>query len=159
MHLGAHSVDVGRLYATQRILGVIGVIWAALSGLFLVFGGARKLSQPAWRPLLETTHTVSTVPVDQCYLVVGAVLLTGGILGVIGLMITERWVSLLSATICALWCSTVAGFLGMSNVNVAAGGNFVAVSVAMNALVFLIRFFLLSRSPQPDRAVQLYERG
>lgn len=159
MHLGAHAVDVGRLYATQRILGVIGVLWALTAGLFLTLGGGQRMTYPSWQPLLQVTSQTTGVPVDQCFRVVGGTLVVGGLLGALGLLFTKRLISLASAVICTLWCAVVAGFLGMSNVNVAGGGNFLSVAVTFIGLVYLVRFFLLVLPPRPGRSVQLYERG
>jgi hypothetical protein len=159
--LGAHAVSRERLYAVSRISGVIGVLWAIPSGLFLHLGGAARLSRPSWQPLLEfaSNTTLDTVPVEQCYRVVGGVLTIGGVCGVLGLAFTWRWLSLLSAAICMTWCAIVAGFLGMSNVNVDDGGNFLSLSAALNCATFLLRFMLLVGAPEPSRAVQIYERG
>lgn len=161
MHLGAHAVDVGRLYATQRILGVIGVFWALAAGIFLTAGYAQRMSYPAWQPLLQVTHeaTFGAVPAELCYRVVGGILATAGILGVVGLVLTWRWLSVVSAVIGTVWCITITGFLGFSNVAVDDGGNFLALSSFLNMWVFLLRVFLLVHTPEPARTVQMYERG
>lgn len=158
-HLGAHAVDLNRLYATQRILGVLGVGWATVAGIFLVLGGGRQLTYPSWQPLLEFAHWSTGTPIDECYRVVGVILLLGGAFGTLGLMLTCRWLSLASCITCLVWCATVAGFLGMSNVNVAGGGNFLSVAVVFIGLVYLVRFFLLVKTPEPGRSVRLYDRG
>jgi hypothetical protein len=159
MHLGAHSVDVGRLYATQRILGVLSVLWAIPAGLFLFLGMNRRMASPAWQPILEYTATMTRVPHDHAYTVIGGILMVGGVLGLIGLLLTARWVSLLSAGICATWCATISGFLGMSNVAVQDGGNFLSLVMILATAVYVVRFVLLVRKPEPSAAVQLYERG
>lgn len=161
VHFGAHAVDVGRLYATQRILGVVTVLWSLFAGMFLFLGGARQMRGTAWQPLLDIASkaTLRTVPPDKCYLLIGAILFVGGVAGFVGLVLTARTMSLISAIIGAVWCLAVTGFLGFSNVAVAEGGNFLAVSVFLNFWLFLMRYFLLVLVPDPDRAVQLYERG
>lgn len=159
MHLGAHAVNTARLYAISRISGVIGVVWAFFAGLFLFLGGGRRMTYPSWQPLLQFVDSVTNVPPSQGYRVVGMILIVGGALGVLGLMLTARWISLLSSVICTLWSVTVAGFLGMSNINVADGGNFLSVAITFIGLIYLLRFFLLVSNPDPGRAVQLYDRG
>lgn len=161
MHLGAHAVNTGRLYATARISGVLGILWAIPSGLFLTLGGAQQLTLPAWQQLLGFVSelTLERVPPEECYRIIGGTLLAGGLLGLLGLIWTVRSLSLASAAICTVWCATLTGFLGMSNVNVEDGGNFLAFSAALNTAVFLLRFVLLVGAPDPERSVQIYDRG
>ncbi|MEV5360562.1 hypothetical protein AB0K45_09485 [Micrococcus luteus] len=161
IHLGAHAVDVSRLYATQRILGVITVFWSIFAGLFLTLGGARKLTTPAWGPLLDvvSASTLHTMPAQHAYLLVGAGLIIVGCIGLVGLRLTKRWFSVASGGLGAAWCFATAGFLGFSNVAVADGGNFLSLSLFLNAALFGSRVFLLSKEPAPGRAVQMYEQG
>jgi hypothetical protein len=159
MHLGAHAVDLTRLYATQRILGVIGVFWAMLAGLFLVLGGARRLISPAWQPLLDLAHSRPPCRSMSATRWSAASCSSAACWASSVSRFTRRHLSLASTVVCTVWCATVAGFLGMSNVNVVNGGNFVALSVAFNGLTYLVRFFLLIVEPQPGRAVRLYDRG
>jgi len=150
--LGAHDVDRERAYAVLRVLGVVLVLWSLGAGVFLLAGGAGKLAGPTWLPLLQFTHDYvvwSTVPLSECYLVVGGALALAGILGVAGLQLELRWLSLVSCVLDAIWCGYVTVFLGLAHLEVAGGANFAVAFGILATAMSMLRFLLLVDKPDP----------
>lgn len=144
--LGAHPVEASRLYAVARISGVVGIIWAVTVGVFIVAGGAKKLTADAYDLLISFTTS---------YLVVGAIILAGGIIGFLGLALEKRWVSLVSCIVCTCWCALVGGFLLAGNFGV--NGNLVSLFALHSMTVYILRFWLLLHEPKPGRALWLQQ--
>lgn len=152
--LGAHEVPVSRLYAVARVLGVCVIIWATSGGLYLTLGGANRLRSNVWQPMVKTASIV--VPADYAFILIGAVLLTGGLVGYLGLALEKRWLSLTSCVICTAWS-------GYATVLFAAidvwppidDDNFIAFSQGLVTAVCILRFLLLSVIDQDGNTVRL----
>lgn len=144
IHLGAHDVAVSRLFAVSRVSGVVGIIWAIGVGVFILAGGAKHLTAPAYLPLITIAGS---------YRMVGAGILIGGLIGIIGLAADWRSLSVASCVLCTLWCGMVAGFLLVGNFGT--NGNLVSLFALHSAAIYILRFWLLVIEPNPREAVKL----
>lgn len=141
---GAHAVVATRVFAVARVSGVLVVMWAAAAGLYIFLGGIDRLANPIFAQL---------VGVFGGYKVVGGILAAGGLLGLLGFISGERWLSILSSVLCAAWSGAVAVFLIIA----AAGGldNLAAWFAVFCFCIYTLRFFLLVEVPDPDEAIHL----
>lgn len=137
--IGAHDVPAEHLYAVAWVSGVFSTFWAILAGVwFLGPPGSYVLHSQPWLPLLQLVGD---------YRMVGAIMLTGGFCGVLGLVTRRRWISLLSCIICTAWSGWLLAFLWFSNFQ----GDYSSGSIfgILSGAVFIFRFWLLFAIPKP----------
>ena len=117
-------------------------MWATLFAIWIIIGGARDpLQTPVWRPLIDFFGSQITL---------GCILLTGGILGILGLVLRSRWLSLASCAVCLIWCIWIAvcGFWSNLHGNANLGWWFALLAAG----VFILRFWLLLIAPSPEES-------
>ncbi len=141
IRLQGHRIDPERIYAVQWVLGVIGIAFAFLLGIFILLGGAQGLTGELYQPLMSTFGD---------YHVIGAVNVLGGILGVIGLGLDLTKVSITSAALCAFWNGMLAFYVIPANWTVPGGGNILGFYAALIMVIYLLRIVLLVAKPGPD---------
>lgn len=119
------------------------VLVSVAMGAFAVLCAPKLFDSPPWIPLVEF--------LDGHLMVPGWILLTGGILGVIGLVARSRAVSVASCLVCIGWSGWIASFLWYSNFTGEPSlGSFLAV---VTTLVFMLRFWLLVVVPEPGEDI------
>jgi len=117
-------------------------MWATLFAVWIIISGARKpLDTPASHSLLDFFGSQITL---------GCILLTGGILGILGLVLRYRWISLASCIICLVWCIWLTVFGFWANLN--GDENLSWWFALMAAGVFILRFWLLLIAPSPEES-------
>lgn len=137
--LGAHPVSVEHTWAVARVLGVFSTLWAVAAGAWLMGPpGKQILHSDAWHPMLTLVGD---------YRWVGATILGGGILGILGLALRRRWISIASCVVGIGWSGWVLSFAWWSNFQ----GYYSMSSFfgILSGAVFVFRFWLLARTPQP----------
>ena len=139
LRLQGHAVSPEWLWIVQWMLGVLGVLWALLIGTFVTLGGAEYLTGQMYLNLIGTFRD---------YHVIGAVNILGGVLGAVGLVGDWRWVSVASASVCAMWNGLLAMFIIPANWLIPGGGNLLGIYALFVMLVYLMRVVLLAFTPR-----------
>lgn len=133
--LGAHAVADTRLYAVARVWGIITILWALFMGAWIIRHADQLFYTATWAELVEL--------VDGHKRIIGAILLTSGVLGALGLIARQRWLSVLSCIVGIAWSGWVAAFLWFAPPNIGAG------FAILTGCAFITRFWLLSVTPHP----------
>ncbi len=141
--VGAHSIPAKHLFAVARVSGVVMSLIAVFFGWYIVHFANQLFDSPPWVPFVEFIGGERHLP--------GWIILTGGLLGVIGLVTRSRITSLASCVVCAGWSGWIAAFLWYSSFTGEPGvGGFFAI-IAL--CVYIFRFWLLIVVPEPGEEI------
>lgn len=105
--LGAHTVSLTRTWAVARVRGVTASLLAILMGSWILAQQRTLFQGPAWVDMREVIND----RID----IVGWIILLCGVIGIMGLILRKRSLSLASCLIGIAWFGWMGAFLWYAN--------------------------------------------
>jgi hypothetical protein len=131
--LKGHDVPLTHLYTVTWMSGVFSVLWSFFMGVWILRHSKDLFDSEQWLLFVEA--------IQGQKFIVGVVILIGGVVGVLGLALDKRWLSLIACVIGIGWCGWLAAYLWFAPANVGAG------FAVLGCSVFIFRFVLLLITP------------